>query len=1111
MGSPARELLLAVACCTRLIAQCPPAPPVSVDLTTRTAIPTPGGAADIRWQAAKQALTAGKRDEAQKHLLAALEFHPSSPPLLLDFVRTVADDPDLLAVWCNRFVAAAADAQGRLKLDAPTRKLLPAGKPAETLLADTQKLPPLRAAALVELTRASERWKPVQKQPNGARAVLVRYVAELVERLGRHAPAALGAAAPALDRTMAGFADEHEQVVQALLRVLRTTAKADAPAPGTAAPTRDQVVRAARILLGLAKQAGFKDLQGPAPRDLHDVAAEAQATLGALAAAKADQAKVWTVAELEQLGPEAAVAFTAAHRSWDDPGIATSPNGRYRIETVCGYTTLLGAAKTVELHHARLVAHYGADPFLERQGTIRIVPESSDLETEGAPFWWAAGFQAGDRTTFRFAWGNLPGLGHGLTHELTHRFDGVLRPFLGSWFGEGHASWTGGHYTRAADPTFREDQLDLGSVLRTANKGYGGREKLEKLLRGDLEDYRDNYFAGYTLYAFLRSYPPGAPRYREALERFEKNGRAGQKDPIGWFTSNFADGRQGRPNGIDAFVADWQGFLRGVAEWLDDKPKGNEWVGRYKGGEDHDPKELVLDEPTFSWARSRAEPFFGQDHAAAATQLLHELGDHDATIAAGLWSLQVDGWRLATARAVATALAVRSPEAAWAFGAIAAQRFPELAPSGTAPWLAGWKAVATCADALAARSRALAAAGATVAAGELAAEHLALAHLLGQPGDATVAAAAPPPPPENLGVDGLEESSLTGFDDHRVPGLWYAGAEGDLHVGREKPRAATGSLDRASHQRDAFVHAVAWIPPGRYVVRARVYLTTAYVSGAIVFGHTRRDRDLRVGFSAGDFRYAIGKDEQNRRAGKLHTDLSGLSERDGQLPDTHPGQDVDLPAGQNWFDIALWVDGPRVLVEVQGEPVAAYAVHDSAPIEGQVGFATGMGAIRVVQPTVQRLDAAGGNASGLDPRRPETRPIEDLLHLPTAGLPHASGGTLVLWLPRVADGSPAEELPKALPVLAKLLHTEHEHPQQWLLAVPKELPAAERTAVAERLTEFRKTPLPVVEHDVGAPFRGPSPWVLFLDDLGVLRAASEVGDPKLLTRVLPWSRLFRSR
>jgi hypothetical protein len=1084
------------------------------DLQTQSATPVAQGPADARWQLARTALAAGKSTEATQHLLEALEFHPASPALLLDLVRAAAPDADPLALWAERFVRAAADPQGRFKLEPASRKLLPAGKVLDAELAEAQKLATLRAAAVAELTRLAERHKPVPKQNNAHRSVLVRWFAELLLATADRAPLLLGSVAQNVDKIAGGFAADHDLVVQGLLRILRQHGKAPSASPTTgprAEVTADQALRAARLLLGLQRQAGFKDLQGSAPPNLTDAAAEAQRLLAELAAVE-PPARVWTIQELERMSPVEAEAFTQAHRRWHSPGVASSTTGKYRIETICGHATLLAAARTVELHHDRLAGHYGQDPFTNRPGIVRLVPEHGDLETEGAPYWWAGGFQAGDRTTLRFAWGDIPGLGRGLTHELTHRFDGVLRPFLGSWFTEGHASWTAGHYAKMADTTFVERHLDLDSVLQTSNKGYGGREKFEQLLRSAVEEYRDNYFAGYSLYAFLRSYPPGKPRYHDNLAHYEKNARAGQKDPVGWFTTCFADGKEGRPATFDELLADWQGFLRGVAEWVDDKRQGNEWVGRYPGLGQTDAGTLVLDEPTWSWARNRAEPFFGQDHAAAATLLLQEVGDLDATIAAGLWSLTVDGWRLPTTLAVHKALLVRSPDAAMAFAAVGRTRFPDLPAPAPSPLLGQLRSVRAYVDALAARAGNLAAAGRTVAAAALAAEHAQLARRLGLPPGWELAEHAPPAVPVHLGGHGFTESGLTGFEDRRVRGLWYATPEGDLHVGRERPREATGAVDRAAHQRDAFVHTVAWQQPGAYVLRGRVHFTTSYVSGAIVFGHTRRDRDLRLTFSAGDFRYAIGKENRNRSTGKVHVRLHGLWERDGRLPGTTPGLEVEVPAEQGWFDYTITIRGPRVQVDIGGEAMQAYAVHDGAPIEGHVGFAMGMGAVRVQQPTVQRLDDATTNAAnGLDPNSQPNVPLDDLLQLPTSGLPRQPGGTLVLWLPKVADGSPIETLPRALPVLAKLLKAVHEYPQPWVLAVPRELPAADRDAAQERLREFREAPLPVVEHVVGAPFAGDAPWVLFVDDLGILRAAAEVGDPKVLTHVQEWSRRFRSR
>jgi hypothetical protein len=96
-------------------------------------------------------------------------------------------------------------------------------------------------------------------------------------------------------------------------------------------------------------------------------------------------------------------------------------------------------------------------------------------------------------------------------------------------------------------------------------------------------------------------------------------------------------------------------------------------------------------------------------------------------------------------------------------------------------------------------------------------------------------------------------------------------------------------------------------------------------------------------------------------------------------------------------------------------------------------------------------------------------------------------------------------------VTAKLLRTPHEFPQAWLLAVPKAMTAAERTAAVAAIAELRPGPLPIVEHDVGAPFDGDEPWVLFVDDHGVLRAAAPTSGDELHSLVRGWSRMFRSR
>jgi hypothetical protein len=1118
MAIPVHAVAPFLALVTAVTAQCPPGAPMPADVALDTTVASQG-AARVRWQAALDAKKAGDVDAARRHLLAALEFHPSAPALLLDAALAFRDDTATGPLWTERFVRAACDASGRrLELDAIARKAMQAVNGFEASCKPALELAAARAAAIAELARFVQRHKPSGKQ-NAARALLVRWASEALLEVALGAPAMLAPVAPAVAQVQASFAADHDTVLQSLARLLQApvaaTGNGGAPATGggaDAATVEDRRIRVARIVAGLKRQGTFRDLQGPAAPDLDKVAELAQRVLDEQAAAAAAAAKVWTIAELEAMDAAAAAAFTHAHRDWRSPGVATSTTGRYRIETVCGHATLLGVARTIEQHHARLVSHYGNDPFVQRQGLVRIVPESADLETEGAPHWWAGGFQSGDRTTVRFAWSSLPALGRTLTHELTHRFDGVLRPFLPAWYAEGHADWTGKHYGLTKEVRFADGWLDVGTPSRTWYRGYGGRERFQQLLTGTVADYRDNYFAGYSLYAFLRNFPPNAPRYAAALAKYERNARGGQKDPLGYFTATFCDGKDGRPAKLDELLADWQRFLRGCYDWGDRKREDNRWVEEYGEPPAHEDDPMVLDEPTRSWARTRAEPFFGQDHAAAATLLLREAGDDDGTLAAGVWSLTVDGWRPDIAAAIAVALANGKAEPAQAFGALARRHFTGWPPVHARALQAMLPRTVALLDVLARRADALAAT-APASADAARADRARLLALFDGSGDAPARTSAELP--RHLGGMGFAESSLVDYDDRRVPGLWYATADGDVHVGRERPRDATGTLDRAAHQRDAFVHTVAWQAPGRYVVRGRVHLTTSYASGVIVLGHTRRDRQIRVHFSSGDFDYATGRSEENRRSGRVEFRISGTSERDERLPDTRPSDSVDVPVETPSFAFALHVDGPRLRVEIDGDAQLRYATHDGAPIEGHVGFATSMGAIRVQLPTVQRtFGDLRELTTGLALDRQPDHELEQLLLLPTRGVPLHAHGTLVLWWPKAPDGAPGDSyaaLRRHLPVLAQLLQTPHQHPQAVVLAVPRALPADLRAQALAAIGETRSGPVPVLEHDVGEPFAGVDPWVLFVDGSGLLRAAATAADGEFHRCVAKWSELLRAR
>ncbi|MEZ6037270.1 MAG: hypothetical protein R3F29_07300 [Planctomycetota bacterium] len=1117
MPIPLRPAAATLCLAASLLAQCPPGAPMPQDVSLETTMPD-GGPAHLRVQTGIAARDAGDLAAARRHFEAALEFHPSSPDVLLELVCSCGDDADLLALWGERFARALTTDKGKPKADAAVRKRLAAANGAADAVRDGEALAPARAAAITELLRYIEKNKSKGKQ-DAVRALLVRWASELLLEVGQGAPAALGSAADKVAAIQDALVADHDTVYKALADVMRRPIPAgddNAPVTGDGNDPRtvaERRVRAARILVGLRRQGSFKDLQGPVPEGPGKLADDAQQLLDDDRKQAIANTKVWTIAELEAMTPEEALLFTRLHRDWHEPGLALSTTGRYRIETTCGHETLLGAAKTCELHHERLVAHFGSDPFVDRPGVIRIVPESADLETEGAGYWWAGGFQGGDRTTLRFSWGNIAGLGRGMTHELTHRFDGVLRPFLPSWYVEGHADWTGAHYTRMTDKKFLDFALKVGTVAHTFYKGYAGRKKFEKLIAGDVDDYRDNYFAGYTLCSFLQNYPPDAPRYRSALDRYIKSARGGQKDPLGYFTSVFCDGKEGRPAEFDELFAEWQTFTRGCYDYQDGKRDENKWVEKYPRPEDKDDHKLVEDEPTWSWAKNREEPYYGQDHAATATLLLHEVGDIEGTIAAGVWSLTVDGWRPEVAAALGAELArSRSQDAAAAFAVLSQAHFEQQQPPDCTPLRAALPKTIALVDALQQRATTLQQQQRPQAAAAAVRDHDRVARMFGD-------AVAPVPGaraalPRHLGAQGFTESGLTQFEDRRKKGLWYVTPEGDLHVGREKPREGTGVLDRRAHQRDAFAHSVAWIAPGHYALRGKVHFTTSFASGAIVFGHLRRDRDLRLSFSSGDFAYATGRRETNKGLGKVGFHLHGRWERDGdsKLSDTSPRATVEVPDEQNWFEYELLIQGAVVTVKINGEQLFRYAVHDGTPIEGQVGFATGMGAIRVQLPTVQRLDAApGAREIGLDLAKQPTGDLDALLLLPTRGIPLDPNGTFVLWLPKMSEGSPTDRLGRSLRAMSGYLGDRLQYPQRWVMAVPKNLPKADRDDALAALADMRGDEIAVVEHDITKPFDDDEPWVLFVDGAGVLRKAASARSPKLSIAVRNWARHLRQR
>ncbi|MEC7726592.1 MAG: hypothetical protein VYD05_13820, partial [Planctomycetota bacterium] len=115
----------ALAVSASISAQCPPGATMPRDLQLETTLPATGPAMTRR-QTGVRALESGAPADARPHLLAALEYHPSAAALLLDLVCACADDPDLMEQWAERYVRAATDERGRMKLDSAVRKRLAA-------------------------------------------------------------------------------------------------------------------------------------------------------------------------------------------------------------------------------------------------------------------------------------------------------------------------------------------------------------------------------------------------------------------------------------------------------------------------------------------------------------------------------------------------------------------------------------------------------------------------------------------------------------------------------------------------------------------------------------------------------------------------------------------------------------------------------------------------------------------------------------------------------------------------------------------------------------------------------------------------------------------------
>ena len=1047
----------------------------------------------------------GNFQEAYGHFLWALERQPENleiVSLLLENAAMAGND-DARALWSHDWMTLSSNLRGKAKPRAAIESYWLPDDPHPRAIAEA------RAEAVRDLMKFRSQQDRDKRAGTG---LVVEWAEDLARTLAAGAPALATANSEFLDPDFAHQRKIWRGTIAGLERLIRT-----AQSQGDHCTT----IRAARCLAGMSRQAAFgDDCHGPIPISMTRQAATAAGALNRARHFLALKTGFLTpLSILELMGLDEQRLFTLEHASFAKPGVTLSPQDWYRVETSCGWETLYGAATTVEEHHKRLVNWFGKDPFIKRQGILRVVPEAHGLEAEGAPFFWAGGFQGGDTTTLQFTIGTIPGLGRGITHELTHRFDGGMYGGLPGWLVEGRAVWTASAYGSIYDREFVEMHANPGTMTSTRNMGYGRAAKLEEIIGGEQEEYRDNYTVGYALFVYLDTWSgveQEEPRlYHDRLQKYMLNRSRNRGGAVNSFIKHFADGKDGRPEGMEEFAADFDQWLAGWY-WRDRA----EWTKRYtQETPPGDPAPIVYDEPTWTWLRGRAEPWFGQDQARQAAELFMENAMWKEAVTAFEWVLRVDepsDYILASLEKTLTH--TRSPHAEWV--ATNWRRFDsprrrnlELQPPPFLPRLRGvtelLSALANAAEDYASRDNLLAAEA-------MRSDHNRLAFSLGlpglEPGESSEHASRQLHPynaiPYPLGRNGWGEEGLVGYEDRRVEGLWFADPRnGDVHVGRNQARADTGTMDRNAKWRDAFVLAEEWQEAGRWRLRTQLELTTSYLSGGIIIGWTRRDRFIRLRLSAGDFAYANGEDDARSAADMVHWNLDGRWTRGGGSSGA-----VSFSGEKTTFEVELVVDGPTVEVYIDNQPAGVFTTLDAHPIQGRVGFFTSQGAMRARLPVVQRLDreAWGGMhaqslapawGGGLNPHRGGAADWRDLNGRPVTGLPLHPSGSLLLWFPdqligKGADASDAEKLEHYRTSLERFLGDYGaDNPSQGITVVlPENIPKDTIEELSTALQGLVEPGLEFAVHTRAEPEESQwtvggwaQPWLAFVDPAGILR------------------------
>ncbi|MHC4550774.1 MAG: hypothetical protein ACYTEZ_18600 [Planctomycetota bacterium] len=957
----------------------------------------------------------GQTGHAERHLEEALALAPDSLRILKALLALNRDDPQGFALWSLFLAARATDARGRLAR--------PGGFPLALWrrLEPTLALAPVRAAVVERLAAEAKRLRKPEAAP------LAHYLHDVARTCMDSAPALRTRHAPVFAAAVARCQPDPAAVLARLERAMLGLLSAG---------REDDALRAARILRGATVQARRTKLAVRRRETLHQSAGKVIAKIRRKRRARVEPLGVEDVRRIPRAQRP---GWQVLHRDWANPTVVISPEGRYRIESVCGVRTTLMAAADVEYQHRRLVAWYGRDPFEQAQGTVRLCRSPADLEREGQPHYWAGGFQAGHVTALVVNASNRQGIATGLTHELTHRFDGALYPRLPAWLLEGRAVYTAGATLWPRAERIEARSVLWGSIYRTMIRGFRSAANLSKLIDGTLEDYRDNYAAGYTLWLYLTRFRQD--RFGARIEPYLRSfaTRPGS-EPLARFERFFVDGKQGRPGTFADLVKDWSRFV-GEGAAIDPVAWKKEWNARAgaarkearerqarlqreaQGLELASPRDRsILDHSNWPRIRSRSDdPAFGERHAYAAALWFEA---HDKTAAARdafVWARQVDELDAARLRRIAGFHEARGqPASAWLLRLAARGRTHEPVALGAPPArVAAVQALLTpLLAALKEREAAARAAGQPRTARALLFERVRLARRAGlEPGP--VADAAPPRDADLVTPDcgpylGVLAAGIV--EDYWAPaeswqrGNYFVDPAGLLVLGRKSlPEALTG-YKRDAGVRRVFVRGEEWFS-GTYTVRARVRFISAHLNASVVVGHTRHDRGLGVSLGGGDWAYAVGRKKEGRGFRGIRVSLNDLRSYDGGVGRlrTH----VTFGAPRTSCLLTIRVSGPFVRVRIDGREVLSHRTTTGIPLDGRVGFYLGSGLVAFEKPEIARHRALGPDATcpceaadaPIDLGQPCSLPWETLPGRRLLGVPRDAGGAVLLCYTPVQDGA----------------------------------------------------------------------------------------------------------